>query len=106
ERVALGVGLEAEEAVELRSEEDRLDVGDEVLVLAVELCDPGRALAPGKLADALDLLGVALLVFRRRRSGRLGENVGSEGKRQGSGERFHRFPESMRIYLDNNATTA
>jgi hypothetical protein len=90
ERVALGVGLEGQERVELRPEHDRLGIGDEVLMPHAELLDARLALALAELAQALGLGSVRLR--RGGRSGRLRQNDGGEGERQGSGERFHGFP--------------
>jgi hypothetical protein len=106
EGIAVRIGLECQESVELVVEKDRLDITQEVLIPDLEFLDPGGALALRQLANAVRVFLVFGFRFRGRFRGCLGENVGGKDEGQGSGERFHGFSEVMRIYLDNNATTA
>src|SRR5436189_6155780 len=97
EGVALRVGLEHQEGVDFRAEDDRLDVAQKILEADVERGDLFLPLALAELADALAGRRLFLrgFIFRwRRGSAGLRENGCSKRKRQCDCDRsFHDFPD-------------
>ncbi len=75
ERVALGVALQHQERVELGGDDDRLDVGNPILMADVELFDALIPLAPRQLALDFRLRGVFVLVVFFPGIGRLAQNA-------------------------------